>query len=535
MPLMRSGMLFVLLAFLVGGAGGAAARRMMAGRAEVIAASGVKAAPQSVAKALDASPERRATPSSPSITRIVSAKSPSIERRVRDLIFKGKGPNEDPTKPEALRVVFAQWSAKDLAAAADFVLNWRIPFNPEDTERLLKVIVSAWAAKDYKGAFAWAQRVKGFKLNTDLSGIVLGAAIAAGDMPSIGADSFRSLGVSASSLLTTWAMAKPADALAFCARNTGSLHGTDDALMTQLASSHPANELWKMLNDLPASVGRDKLTREFFKHATGIDAVKLALAGVEAGRSLIDPNSVAALRGLNQDQVRELLQGTDQPQWRKALLAKLWQDTGAGMPKEVATAFATVTDPMERSVLLEQAGSMIAVADAERLKWLLPSFSNPEDRAQALDYAVHRAADTNTPERAIELLNRQEDDALRQRGLMTVGDRWDTKDKAATEAWVKQMQPSPERDWAVLGIIAHRAGDDAVGARALLPMLTTPEARNAATMTIAAQWLQKSPANARSWLALQPLTAEQRADVENAARDSLDGAFKPDGGWTGRP
>jgi hypothetical protein len=87
----------------------------------------------------------------------------------------------------------------------------------------------------------------------------------------------------------------------------------------------------------------------------------------------------------------------------------------------------------------------------------------------------------------------------------------------------------------VLGIIAHRAGDDAVGARALLPMLTTPEARNAATMTIAAQWLQKSPANARSWLALQPLTAEQRADVENAARDSLDGAFKPDGGWTGRP
>jgi hypothetical protein len=186
--------------------------------------------------------------------------------------------------------------------------------------------------------------------------------------------------------------------------------------------------------------------------------------------------------------------------------------------------------------MLKRAGEqLVDHTDSTQLKDNLHLFATPEDRELALDQAVRHAADQGSPAKAIALLNEQTDEALRQRGLMTVGRKWDAKDQAATEAWVKKMPPSPERDWAVLGMIAQRAEDHADRARALLPMLSTAAGRNAAVMTIAAQWLQKSPANARSWLALQPLSAEQRADVENAAAVWLSGAFKPDGGWTGRP
>ena len=455
-------------------------------------------------------------------------------------MFKGVGLNDSGRKPESLRLVFAQWTVKDLEAAANFVLNWRVPLGREEIESLLKAIVSAWAAKDSKAAMAWAQDVQGFKRRSELVAIAIGASIAGGQAQPLTAFTLAAMGksgVPAASVLTAWATAKPADALAFYAANATSLQGVDDALMTRLADTHPVNELWKMLNDLPAGAGRERLIRGFFKHATGIDAVKLALAEVEAGRLMIDPDSVTAFRVMRVDGARELLQTTDQPQWRKALLKKLWPDNDPFLSTKPSLALASMSDPLERQEILRNAGSMLCdfATDAASLKRELSLFATPEDRALALDQAVRHAADQGKPAKAIALLNEQTDDALRQRGLMTVGRKWDAKDQAATEAWMKKMPPSPERDWAVLGMIAQRAADNIDRARALLPMLSTAEGRNAAEMTIAAQWMQKSPASARSWLALQPLSAEQRADVENAAAVSLDGAFKPDGGWTGRP
>ncbi len=535
----------VVVAFAIGIAGGAWARRSHAPRIDLTSVPGlsrhVQPAHPSIHDTVGSNPAASPSSEIPLIRR-----EPSFERRLRDLLFAGRSLKDVGKFDKArLRRSLTAWTEADLRAAADYLGARSDVFIAIASEDTLPVVLQAWASKNGDASMTWASRRANLKERSALMAAVLGSMMTSDSEKAahyLSKDRRRNSGIGEGGdfmpkFLGAWASEMPENAMRFLAEND-SAPSQDEAVSRVIGAaleSRAGKDVWAAITRLSAGATQSRLKRQFFRSCNDKEAVAWLVDEVRAGREPCPASEAAALRSLGSNELTALASTAPNQEWKEVLMQLALNKSGTDVAS-IEVRIAASESAMERDLLLDALADELtgAYKPAER-RDRVGRIASPELRAQAIDQAIHQLCLSSDLDGATELLNLQDDDAMRDRSVMTLASARDEKDRTAAEAWLKQLPPSTERDWATLGIIASRAHTDARAAQNLLSLISGPEARRAAVMTLGAQWIQLSPANGRAWLGLQGLTPEQRADVEAAAQSHLAGAFKPDGGWTGKP